>query len=65
MKINQPKNWANQKHNFFHIAYYLDNFNSQDLFDGLVFRPLGFLIFSYNECENTEEKSTLLAFDMF
>lgn len=30
MNKNQPKNWPNQKHNFSHIAYYLDNFNSQD-----------------------------------
>lgn len=65
MKINQPKIWTNQKHNFFHIPDYLDNFNSQDLTLWSGVQSSRLLDFSYNECENTEERSTLLEFGMF
>lgn len=58
MKINRSKLWTNEKHNIFHTAYYLDNFNFQDftLWSGVQTSRL--LDFSYNKYE-TQRRGAL------
>lgn len=62
MNRNQPKNWPNQNHNFSHIAYYLDNFNSQDCTPQTVKQISRLLHFSCNQCQSAEDSGTPLAF---
>lgn len=62
MKRDLPKIWTNQKQNFFHIAYYLDNFNSQDCGPQAVKQNSKLLDFGCNQHESAEESSIFLAF---
>lgn len=62
MKRDQPKIWTNQKQNFFHIAYYSDNFNSQDCAPQAVKQNSKLLDFGCNQHESAEESSIFLAF---